>query len=222
MNRTRSNRPRAVSISRRNLCRHRRTDKHSLAFAQRPDGCIPDRSGSIQAASRPRADNFDSGVAILLHPAAATKVKETSSMISLVDLQRRIASGDLSADAAIAQTLETIRARDKSIGAFVCRADQLRPASAGPLRGIAVGIKDIMDTADFPTEMGSPIYRGHRSARRCGRGDAAEAGRRRHRRQDHDHGVRFKRSDARRSIRTTTLTRRAARRRARRRRSRPA
>ena len=37
-----------------------------------------------------------------------------------------------------------------------------RAASEGPLRGIAVGIKDIIDTADFPTEMGSPIYRGWR------------------------------------------------------------
>ena len=37
-----------------------------------------------------------------------------------------------------------------------------RAASAGPLRGIAVGIKDIIDTADFPTEMGSAIYRGWR------------------------------------------------------------
>ena len=35
-------------------------------------------------------------------------------------------------------------------------------ANAGPLRGIAVGIKDIIDTADFPTEMGSAIYRGWR------------------------------------------------------------
>jgi Asp-tRNA(Asn)/Glu-tRNA(Gln) amidotransferase A subunit family amidase len=89
-------------------------------------------------------------------------------MISLADLQRRIDSGDLPADAAIARSLEAITAQDKTIGAFVCHADQLRAASTGPLRGIAVGIKDIMDTADFPTEMGSPIYRGHRS-----RGDAA-------------------------------------------------
>ncbi len=89
-------------------------------------------------------------------------------MISLADLQRRIDAGELSADAAIAQSLEAIGAQDKTIGAFVCRAEKLRAASAGPLRGIAVGIKDIMDTADFPTEMGSPIYRGHRS-----RGDAA-------------------------------------------------
>jgi Asp-tRNA(Asn)/Glu-tRNA(Gln) amidotransferase A subunit family amidase len=83
-------------------------------------------------------------------------------MISLADLQRRIASGELSADAAIAQSIEAIEARDKTIGAFVCRADNVRATGAGPLRGIAVGIKDIIDTADLPTEMGSRIYRGWR------------------------------------------------------------
>ena len=79
-------------------------------------------------------------------------------MISLAELQRRIDAGDLSADAAIAQSMDAIWAQEKTIGAFVCRTDMLA-ASAGPLRGIAVGIKDIMDTADFPIEMGSPIYR---------------------------------------------------------------
>ncbi len=88
-------------------------------------------------------------------------------MISLADLQRRIAKGELSADAAIAQSLEAIAAQDKAIGAFVCHDPQARAAKEGPLRGIAVGIKDIIDTADFPTEMGSPIYRGNRP-----RGDA--------------------------------------------------
>ena len=83
-------------------------------------------------------------------------------MISLADLQRRIESGELSADAAIAQSVEAIDAHDKTIGAFVCRAENPRAQSAGPLRGIAVGIKDIIDTADFPTEMGSAIYRGYR------------------------------------------------------------
>jgi Asp-tRNA(Asn)/Glu-tRNA(Gln) amidotransferase A subunit family amidase len=34
--------------------------------------------------------------------------------------------------------------------------------AASPLRGLPVGIKDIMDTVDFPTEYNSPIYRGHR------------------------------------------------------------
>ncbi|WMT71667.1 amidase [Bradyrhizobium sp. Ash2021] len=89
-------------------------------------------------------------------------------MISLAELQRRIDAGNLSADAAIGRSLEAIAAHEKTIGAFVCRDDKARAAKAGPLRGIAVGIKDIMDTADFPTEMGSPIYRGFRS-----RGDAA-------------------------------------------------
>jgi Asp-tRNA(Asn)/Glu-tRNA(Gln) amidotransferase A subunit family amidase len=89
-------------------------------------------------------------------------------MMSLAELQRRIDAGDLSTEAAVAQSLEAIRAKDKTVGAFVCHADHLHAANAGPLRGIAVGIKDIMDTAEFPTEMGSPIYRGYRS-----RGDAA-------------------------------------------------
>jgi Asp-tRNA(Asn)/Glu-tRNA(Gln) amidotransferase A subunit family amidase len=83
-------------------------------------------------------------------------------MISLAELQQRIASGDLSADAAIAQSREAIEAHDKTIGAFVCRTEAPRAASAGPLRGIAVGIKDIIDTSDFPTEMGSKIYKGWR------------------------------------------------------------
>ncbi len=83
-------------------------------------------------------------------------------MISLADLQRRIESGELSADAAMAQSIEAIKTHEKAIGAFVCRAENIRAQSAGPLRGIAVGIKDIIDTADMPTEMGSPIYRGFR------------------------------------------------------------
>src|SRR5665647_3754497 len=83
-------------------------------------------------------------------------------MISLAELQRRIESGDLKADAAIAQSVEAIDANEKTIGAFVCRAENARAASAGPLRGIAVGIKDIIDTSDLPTEMGSTIYRGWR------------------------------------------------------------
>nr|WP_249810265.1 amidase [Bradyrhizobium sp. 157] len=76
-------------------------------------------------------------------------------------MQRRIDAGELSPKDAIAQSLEAITAQDKAIGAFVCRTENVRAANAGPLRGIAVGIKDIMDTADFPTEMGSPIYRGY-------------------------------------------------------------
>jgi Asp-tRNA(Asn)/Glu-tRNA(Gln) amidotransferase A subunit family amidase len=81
-------------------------------------------------------------------------------MMSLAELQRRIDSGDLSADAAIAQSCEATDAHEKAIGAFVCRAENVRAASTGPLRGIAVGIKDIIDTSDLPTQMGAAIYKG--------------------------------------------------------------
>ncbi|QWG16482.1 amidase [Bradyrhizobium sediminis] len=83
-------------------------------------------------------------------------------MISLADLQRRIEAGELSSDAAIAQSVEAVDAQDKTIGAFVCRPEDPRAANSGPLRGIAVGIKDIIETSEFPTEMGSSIYRGYR------------------------------------------------------------
>lgn len=82
-------------------------------------------------------------------------------MISLADFQARIEQGALSPDAAIGQSLEAIRAQDNAIGAFVRHDPRARAQTAGPLRGIAVGIKDIIDTADFPTEMGAAIYRGH-------------------------------------------------------------
>src|SRR5229473_1180772 len=108
-----------------------------------------------------------SGMRRLPHPRALRKSDPVAAgrmmpMMSLAELQRRIDTGDLSADAAIAQSLETIGARDKTIGAFVCHDETARAASAGPLRGIAVGIKDIIDTSDFPTEMGSAIYQGWR------------------------------------------------------------
>ena len=54
------------------------------------------------------------------------------------------------------------RPRKKPSAPSSAATDNPRAQNAGPLRGIAVGIKDIIDTADLPTEMGSPIYRGFR------------------------------------------------------------
>src|SRR5437763_7836337 len=34
--------------------------------------------------------------------------------------------------------------------------------SSGPLYGVPVAIKDIIDTRDYPTELGSPLTRGRR------------------------------------------------------------
>ncbi|MEX1007289.1 MAG: amidase [Acidimicrobiia bacterium] len=44
---------------------------------------------------------------------------------------------------------------------------EAKAVPTGPLSGVVLGVKDIFDTADQPTEYGSPIYAGHRP-----RGDA--------------------------------------------------
>ena len=83
-------------------------------------------------------------------------------MISLLDLRRRIEAGALSPNDALRESLSTIAQADSEIGAFVAVDAGVRPGGAGPLQGIAVAVKDIMDTADLPTEYGSPIYSGWR------------------------------------------------------------
>jgi Asp-tRNA(Asn)/Glu-tRNA(Gln) amidotransferase A subunit family amidase len=69
--------------------------------------------------------------------------------------------------------LAEIEARDGELHAWAAvDADfarrQARALDAGPVRGVLhgmlVGVKDIFDTADLPTEYGSPIYAGHRPA----------------------------------------------------------
>ena len=88
-------------------------------------------------------------------------------MLSALDLARRIEAGELTPRAVVDMCAEAIAARDKEIGAFVVldlvaarRAAENPKLAATPLRGLSVGFKDIFDTADFPTQYGSPIYAG--------------------------------------------------------------
>jgi Asp-tRNA(Asn)/Glu-tRNA(Gln) amidotransferase A subunit family amidase len=70
--------------------------------------------------------------------------------------------------------LERIDERDSDIKAWV-RIDREavlaearsrdREAPSGPLHGIPIGVKDIIDTFHLPTEYGSQIYRGYRPGR---------------------------------------------------------
>jgi Asp-tRNA(Asn)/Glu-tRNA(Gln) amidotransferase A subunit family amidase len=83
-------------------------------------------------------------------------------MMSLLDLARRIDAGTLTPEAAIRASWQAIRAGDEEIRAFVSLDAAAPVAAHGPLRGIALGVKDIVDTADLPTECGSPIYAGWR------------------------------------------------------------
>src|ERR687895_723292 len=94
-----------------------------------------------------------------------------SSSLSATDAARRIERGELTSEAVVASCLERIAARDEQVRAwaFVDKAHALAQARAldrgprrGALHGIPVGLKDIIDTAEMPTEYNSSIYRGHR------------------------------------------------------------
>ncbi|MEN3793162.1 amidase [Fulvimarina sp. MAC3] len=82
--------------------------------------------------------------------------------LGVCDILEAIGEGSLAPADVIAESRSRIAARDGDIGAFVCLADETTDAFQGPLAGIPIGIKDIFDTADMPTEMGSPLYAGHR------------------------------------------------------------
>ena len=88
-------------------------------------------------------------------------------MLSALALARRIEAGELTPRAVLDMCADAIAAREKEVQAFVAldlvAARRLAddPKLAGlPLRGLPVGVKDIFDTFDLPTEYGSPIYSG--------------------------------------------------------------
>jgi len=90
--------------------------------------------------------------------------------MSAAEAARAIAAGRLTSESLVSACLERIAKRDGALAAWahvnaeasLAQARELdRQSPRGPLHGIPVGIKDIIDTADMPTEYGSPIYRGH-------------------------------------------------------------
>jgi Asp-tRNA(Asn)/Glu-tRNA(Gln) amidotransferase A subunit family amidase len=85
-----------------------------------------------------------------------------------------IDDGRLTPSSLVAACLARIVARDRLIGAWAHVAPELarrraalldREACHGPLHGIPVGIKDVLDTFDMPTAHGSTLYRGDVPAR---------------------------------------------------------
>lgn len=90
-------------------------------------------------------------------------------MRTLSALTAGMARGELSAAEVIAGALERLDRTESDVRAWV-RVDRdgaLSSAreldavpSGGPLRGVPVGVKDIIDVAGLPTECGSPLRRG--------------------------------------------------------------
>jgi len=86
---------------------------------------------------------------------------------------KKLAAREVSAVALLSDCLERITEREPTVHAWahVDAEAALRRAraldagsSAGPLHGLPIAVKDVLDTFDMPTSYGSPIYAGHRPA----------------------------------------------------------
>jgi Asp-tRNA(Asn)/Glu-tRNA(Gln) amidotransferase A subunit family amidase len=97
----------------------------------------------------------------------------TANELTATQAAAKIASGELSAVDLMQACLARIAEREDDVQAWVFldteramnlarEADALRASGKGlgPLHGVPVGIKDIIDTADMPTQNGSPMFQG--------------------------------------------------------------
>jgi Asp-tRNA(Asn)/Glu-tRNA(Gln) amidotransferase A subunit family amidase len=97
--------------------------------------------------------------------------EKTLNQLSASEAAHRIAAGEITSEAVIRACLDRITAREPIVKAWASLDPELalcqaRACDRGPprgaLHGVPIGVKDVIDTFDLPTEMGSPIYRGHR------------------------------------------------------------
>ncbi|MFL1463760.1 amidase [Roseococcus sp. DSY-14] len=83
-------------------------------------------------------------------------------LLTATETLARLAAGTLRA-AEVAEALDAqVRAREGEVRAFAWREGPPAPGRDGPLAGLHLGVKDVLDTADMPSQYGSPIWAGHR------------------------------------------------------------
>jgi Asp-tRNA(Asn)/Glu-tRNA(Gln) amidotransferase A subunit family amidase len=116
---------------------------------------------------------LSAGVSASIETKTRARRKSALNTLTASEIIHAVASGEATCEAVVRACLERIDAREMDIHAWasvdrelaLARARELdRGPPRGPLHGVPIGVKDIIDTADLPTEMGSPIYRGHRPA----------------------------------------------------------
>src|SRR5438309_11947193 len=106
---------------------------------------------------------------------------EQPAQLTAGEAARRIGSGALTSEELVQACLERIRQVEPTVQAWQFRDEEHARAQAhaaderrrsggpvGALCGIPVGVKDIIDTADMPTENGTVLHKG-----RMPRADAA-------------------------------------------------
>ncbi len=93
------------------------------------------------------------------------------NQLTAVEAARRIAAGKLKSEDLVRDCLDRIALREPDIHAWAyldpeLAIKQARAVDRGDLRGllagVPVGVKDVINTANIPTECNSPIYKGYR------------------------------------------------------------
>jgi Asp-tRNA(Asn)/Glu-tRNA(Gln) amidotransferase A subunit family amidase len=94
------------------------------------------------------------------------------NLLTAIEASAKLAAGEISSEALVTDCLARIAARDPEIGAWAyldpdyalkqARERDAAPSRLSSLHGVPVGIKDILDTYDMPTEYGSAIHKSHR------------------------------------------------------------
>ena len=87
--------------------------------------------------------------------------------LTATEATRRIAAGKLAPEEYLEACLARVAERDHLVHAFAhFNADGVRAAARnarpGRLHGIPVGVKDVLDTSEMPSQYGSPIWASHR------------------------------------------------------------
>lgn len=87
---------------------------------------------------------------------------DTNRMMSLAALIKARDAGKADPELMVALCRDAIARKDDRIKAFTHVAPPSGVPSNGPLAGVAIGIKDILDSFDQPTTYGSSAYEGYR------------------------------------------------------------
>jgi Asp-tRNA(Asn)/Glu-tRNA(Gln) amidotransferase A subunit family amidase len=87
--------------------------------------------------------------------------------LTATEAVRRIRAGRLHPAEHMQACLARIAEREPTVRAFAwfdadAALERVQSARPGPLHGLPIGVKDVLDTADMPSEYGSPIWSGWR------------------------------------------------------------
>ncbi|MBI3044809.1 MAG: amidase [Betaproteobacteria bacterium] len=107
-------------------------------------------------------------------PPAAGQPARALNELTATEIVAAVAAGRTTCEAVARACLERVAEREPQVQAWahldpdhvLAQARALdRGARRGPLHGVPFGVKDIIDTADLPTEYGTAIHKGHRPAK---------------------------------------------------------